>query len=88
MKEANDSILKVLVNSVRESVEFLEECLKGLDKDVCKPVSECFPDVNSGLELIWDKSVPLKQQEIKISVSTELVQHHKPQLIPSFETKI
>jgi hypothetical protein len=69
MKEANESILKVLSNSVRESVEFLEKCLKELDKDVCKPVSECFADVNSGLELNWDKCVPLKQQEIKISVS-------------------
>jgi hypothetical protein len=69
MKEANESILKVLTNSVRESVEFLEKCLKELDKDVCKPVSECFADVNSGLELNWDKCVPLKQQEIKISVS-------------------
>jgi hypothetical protein len=69
MKEANESILKVLTNSVRESVEFLEKCLKELDKDVCKPVSECFADVNSGLELNWDKCAPLKQQEIKISVS-------------------
>jgi hypothetical protein len=69
MKEANESILKVLSNSVRESVEFLEKCLKELDKDVCKPVSECFADVNSGLELNWDKCVPLKQQEIKICVS-------------------
>lgn len=86
MKEANDSILKVLANSVRESVEFLEKCLKELDKDVCKPVSECFPDINSGLELNWDKSVPLKQHEIKINVSKIIIKHDKPQLTPSFQT--
>jgi len=59
MKDANENILRVLVNNVQESVDFLLKSLTCLDRDINIPTSECFTNLNSetgNYDLIWTKS--------------------------------
>jgi hypothetical protein len=60
MKDANDSILKVLTNNVLESVEFLENCLKTFcDRTpvdaISIPTIDCFKNVNQDID--WECSI-------------------------------
>jgi len=67
MKDANDSILKVLTNNVMESVEFLEKCLKNFTGEIFMPISDCFKNINSEngrYEIFWENSVVIKSDQI------------------------
>lgn len=69
MKDANDSILKVLTNNVQESVEFLENLLKtDLTEDIVTPTSECFKNISteSGTyDIVWENVDKIEINEIK-----------------------
>ena len=59
MKDANENILRVLINNVQESVDFLLKSLTCLDRDINIPTSECFTNLNSetgNYDIIWTKS--------------------------------
>ena len=59
MKDANENILRVLVNNVQESVDFLIKCLNCLDHDINIPTSECFTNLSAetgNYDLIWSNS--------------------------------
>jgi hypothetical protein len=69
MKDANDSILKVLTNNVQESVEFLENLLKtDLSEDIVTPTSECFKNISSEsgtYDIVWENVDKIEINEIK-----------------------
>lgn len=59
MKDANENILRVLLNNVQESVDFLVKCLSCLDHDINMPTSDCFTNLSAetgNYDLIWEKS--------------------------------
>lgn len=68
MKEANESIMKMLNQSVQESVEFLEKCVKELDKKLIKADVNCFGNICSDdgdYELIWDNGIQIEPEFAK-----------------------
>jgi len=69
MKDANDSILKVLTNNVQESVEFLENLLKtDITEDIVTPTSECFKNISSEsgtYDIVWENVDKIEINEIK-----------------------
>ena len=76
MKDANDSILKVLTNNVMESVEFLEKCLKNFTGEVSMPISDCFKNTsleNGRYEIFWENSISMKLEQIQNYVRLILI---------------
>lgn len=71
MKDANENILKSLINNVQESVDFLENFIKNLEHDICMPSSECYTNLNSEngtYDLVWEKADQLEQDQVKNTV--------------------
>jgi hypothetical protein len=79
MKEANENILKTLVQtSVMESIEFLEKFLLNIN-DVIQPTSLCFTNINGetgdyGLE--WSNGVKIDSKECEILIKYDLAQYY------------
>ena len=69
MKDANDSILKVLTNNVQESVDFLEKLLKtNLTESIVLPTSDCFKNISSEsgtYDILWENVSKIEIDEIK-----------------------
>ena len=79
MKEANENILKTLVQtSVIESIEFLEKFLLNIN-DVIQPRSSCFTNINGetgeyGFE--WSNGVKIDSKECEILIKYDLAQYY------------
>ena len=77
MKDANDSILKVLTNNVMESVDFLEKCLKSFTGEISMPISDCFKNIsseNGKYDIFWEYSISIKLDQIQNYVSCICIQ--------------
>lgn len=83
MRDANENILKVIVNNVQESVDFLEKFIASCSvESIFRPRSECFCSQTNGqdstagsvFEFDWDKSDPVALDDIKNMVYTKLTQ--------------
>ncbi len=75
MKDANENILKVLLNNIQESVDFLEKCLETLTHDICLPTSDCFTNLSAdtgGYDIVWEKAKNYDVNLIKTLVSYDL----------------
>ncbi len=75
MKDANENILKVLLNNIQESVDFLEKCLDTLTHDICLPTSECFTNLSAetgGYDIVWERARHYDVKLIKALVSYDL----------------
>lgn len=75
MKEANENILKALINNVQESVDFLEKCLDTLTHDICLPTSECFANLSAdtgSYDIIWDHTKKYSITVLKCLISFDL----------------
>ena len=79
MKEANETVLKAIITTVQDSIDFLEKCLAKLNRDISIPTNACFvrtksPSSNgeSGqetCEIEWLNSEVFKLEELKCYVS-------------------
>lgn len=62
MRDANENILKMIVNNVQESVDFLEKFINSSTlESLFKPTSACFtsstnPDTPGMFDFDWNKS--------------------------------
>lgn len=72
MRDANENILKMIVNNVHESVEFLEKFISTCTVEhIYKPTSTCFRSApqeaeNASLfEFDWEKSEIVALEDIK-----------------------
>lgn len=75
MKDANENILKVLMNNVHESVGFLEKCLDSLTHDICVPTTECFTNLSAdtgGYEIVWEQAKVYSIHVVKCLISYDL----------------
>ena len=91
MKDANENILKVLVNNVQESVDFLEKSLGCLTQDICMPTSECFTNLNAetgSYDIIWHKSDTYNVNVLKCLVGFCLVHFQLIKHIQLFQKSI
>jgi hypothetical protein len=83
MKEANENILRVLLNNVQESVDFLEKSLDNLSHDICIPQSDCFTNLSAetgNYDIFWEKSKIYNLNVLKSLVSQHFLNHKKAKL--------
>lgn len=79
MKDANENILKVLLNNVQESVDFIEKCLNTLNTDICIPTSECFTNLSAdtgSYDIVWENASVYSMNVIKCLMSFDLGVYH------------
>ncbi len=75
MKDANENILKVLMNNVHESVGFLEKCLDTLSHDICLPTTDCFTNLSAetgGYDIVWEQARNYSINVVKCLISYDL----------------
>ena len=82
MKEANESVLKAIITTAQESIDFLEKCLAKLSRDICIPTNACFvrtkiPSANGEnaqetCEIEWSNSQALKLEELRCYVCYQM----------------
>lgn len=77
MKEANENILKVLLQNVQDSIDFLEKFLN-VNKELLVPLSDCFTNISpetGEYELIWSNGLICLQKEYKALIKYDLAKY-------------
>lgn len=73
MRDANENILKMIVNNVHESVDFLEKFVSSCSvESLTKPTSECFQNLNQTSQASQAGQPDLMQQATPLTANANV----------------